>query len=250
MNFYEKYITELEKIYSKNIDTINIQNRIDNLNKYKLNLINISNVSTDKTIKNKLNEITKRIDNIINKINNQKEQYKELFKNLNNQYEKIEEAIKTLQNIITYIFNINDIKNPTQDELNYLKKNKYKGDFEINNFNCYFDKLVETLNSIKDFKNEYLENKEKIEKLKEEFANVKIFYNETLNYIENNNILIKINENENESIMKQIPINENNNELKEKLNKIENEINNKINKIENKNFNEKNESDIKIKHDI
>jgi len=250
LNFYEKYITELEKIYSKNIDTINIQNRIDNLNKYKLNLINISNVSTDKTIKNKLNEITKRIDNIINKINNQKEQYKEHFKNLNNQYEKIEEAIKTLQNIITYIFNIKDIKNPTQDELNYLKKNKYKGDFEINNFNCYFDKLVETLNSIKDFKNEYLENKEKIEKLKEEFANVKIFYNETLNYIENNNILIKINENENESIMKQIPINENNNELKEKLNKIENEINNKINKIENKNFNEKNESDIKIKHDI
>ena len=239
MNFNEKYIIELEKLYWQNIDTINIQN----INNYKLNLINIINELTDKNMKNKFNELTKRIDHIINKIN-QKEQYKELFKNLNNHYVKIEEALKTLQNIITYIFNIKDIKNPSQSELNYLKKYKSKGDFIINNFRCVFDELIETLNLIKDCKTEYLENKEKIEKIKEKFENAKIFYNEALNYIENSNILIKINENEN--IMEQIPNNNNINEVKEKLNKIENEIN----KIENKNFNEKNKSDIKIKHDI
>ena len=218
----EKYITELEKNYSEKIDEINFKNKIESLNNYKLNLINVSSKSTENEIKNKFNELTKRVENIIDKINIFQSKKENLLLDFDNKYKEIENNINLLQSKINNIFNFKETKN-SEVKNKYIIENKNTCDFIINNFYSYYDDLIKTLNLTKTFESEFLENKNKSEKLKEQFENAKTFYEESLNFVEYENIIKQIPEKNREGI------NNNLDEIENEIKKIETtNINNKL----------------------
>ena len=186
INLNEKHITELEKKYSEKADNINYENIIENLNNYKLHLISIYSNLSENEIKNKFNDLTKKLETIINKIKNFQNDKEFFLLDFNNKYKEIESNINLLKNktkdIFDVIFKFEEEENSKEQHPFFAINDTGKCNDIINDFYSRYDNLVKTLNLTKNFGyDRYLENKKKTEKLKEQFENIKNFYEEALN---------------------------------------------------------------------
>ena len=207
MNFLKNYIKELQ-ILKKEIDDVNIKNRIDKITKNseikipnlllellkfyisKLEQKNYIKLSTT-VIKIYLDKINKTKSDLINI---EKETLTDNVKideinNLKNKIIELEKKIKTQQAINIYL---NEIEKIEQKDLNNLENKEFKNN--IKNLKDYLYSLIEIEKKLNNGKEEK-EITEKIDKIKNKICNLELSLNEKYitklenKYSDKNNII-------------------------------------------------------------
>lgn len=189
---------ESQKILTKRNDNLN-----KNLKVYSPSMDNILNIPKNQNFKNNKIATIPEIENKKKKLNMTKMYEKNLI-NFNKSYNKATETLTLLQDIInnTLEYKFTNPNDNVTTQKNIIMEYENKCSSLINDIDILYKNISKELNSMSKIsnikntdklKNEYLENKNKTEKLKNIFENVKIFYNSILktseeNLIQENNV--------------------------------------------------------------